>query len=219
MYQSTNRPFRLRRADKSTLKLNPYLNFFPLIFLVLGWGVNWPEELNDKKISVPLKNDLIEQPNLGCPRNDVDPCSYSTNGAFATALFAELNSIIMGCPPPTKCGPQCCLSSPVFGLATPIVINSESINPWQYCCSREDCDPYECGSLGYLCNYADQVLQDSMIARARKRAIQGMPSCATSIKDIDFFLNTITEECTLGGCYSCEIYIRVYNYSCTCEED
>ncbi|MBK9271662.1 MAG: hypothetical protein IPM48_08680 [Saprospiraceae bacterium] len=223
MCQSTSQPvnqssLKLRQKNESFLNLKSYPTFFSFILLFFGWGEMGNHERNNLNAPISLTNGLIEQANLACPRNDVDPCSYSNNGDFANALVAELNSIIMGCPPPSECSPQCCLSSSVFGLATPIVINSQNINPWQYCCSREDCDTYECGTIGYLCNYADQVLQDSMLARARKRAIQGMPTCATSIKDIDFFLNTITEECTLAsGCYSCEIYIQVYYYACNCE--
>lgn len=163
------------------------------------------------------KQEINIFPNLSCIRHDVDPCAYLTNGAFANALVAELNSLVNGCPPPQECGPnQCCISSTNIGeFYTTYTLSG--LNPWIYCSSRTDCDPYDCGDLGTMCNYADEDLQDFMLTTARSYAIAHKPGCATYIRNMYFYIYSHGSECTIEDCFNYEIYFHVEYYSCNCE--
>ncbi|MEP7195956.1 MAG: hypothetical protein ABI851_05510 [Saprospiraceae bacterium] len=220
MNQPTNQIFK----RQVSLSKGDFIHFsiVPFIFLVLGLN-NFIKK--DYKPESKLKFENSQPyfyPNVACTRHDVDPCAYISNGAFAYALVAELNSVVMGCPPPTQCSPQCCISYFNTNLLTSYLINSQYINPWIYCDSREDCYPYDCGSFGTMCNYADVALQDLMLISARSSALANRPYCGNQlalIKDIYFYIIDFGEECTyIGDCYNLEIYIHVDYYSCTCND-
>ncbi|MFN8280103.1 MAG: hypothetical protein U0V49_07450 [Saprospiraceae bacterium] len=193
-----------------------HFSIVPFVFIFLGLNGLTKHVKNPEFGANDSVNKLAFNTNLSCTRNDVDPCTYLTNGAFASALVAELNSVVNGCPAPTECGPnQCCTDEINVNFLT----QYSGLNPWIYCSSRTDCDPYDCGSFGTMCNYADVTLQDLMMGTARSYAMSHIPGCATRIRNMQFYIVSFSStNCTIiQDCYNLEIYFHAEYYSCNCE--
>ena len=218
-YESAT-PQLSQSLDKNNVALNLFkfglnqFSFIPLIIIVLGFTDLIKQERSPEVSLNNSVNELGFNTTLTCTRHDVDPCVYATNGAFAYALVAELNSVVNGCPAPTECGPnQCCTGNINVNFLT----KYNGINPWIYCSSRTDCDPYDCGSFGTMCNYADVVLQDSMLSTARTYA-NNHKGCATRLRNMQFYIVNFGDDCAIiDDCYNIEIYFYAEFYSCNCE--
>ncbi len=115
-----------------------------------------------------------------CDRQDVDPCSYISNGAYAQSLQSVLNNLLANCPARDwDCNPSpCCTETKYYNLNRTF----NGLNPWFFCRNRTDCYSYDCSTYpvsgGTLCNYGSIALQDSMLTYCRSLASTGRPHCA-----------------------------------------
>ncbi len=201
-----------RMLFKSTLIL------FSIIFPSIIFSKNLDISASRNMICIEERNER-EYNNMACPRQDILCQSFTTGFAFASAVVAELNSIIMGCPPSTECSPTCC-SDLQATFALDQAFGSPSINPWFYCSTKSNCtiiEPCVEGG-GSLHNDVTISLQDQMVSYVRSLVYPGPYTCTGSsvkIRDIHFFIESIPNvTCNNSGCADLRIKVNVIYYFC-----
>ena len=175
-------------------KIGELVNIILIISLIFTVG---PPLFSYRKLSVPepLPLDYSKVEFItSCDRQDVDPCSFLSNGAFAQNLQSVLNNLLANCPARNwDCNPSpCCTESKYYSLNRTF----NGLNPWFFCRNRTECYSYDCSSDpvngAALCNYASVALQDSMLAYCRSLANAGKPYCACSM--VIFAVSTAPTE-------------------------